>query len=58
MEIELQSPGYNIRKLFGFFDGEARFTYWEAPDNLQAEQFQKASSNKLSKSSKKKKERE
>ena len=55
MEIELQSLGYNIRKLFRFFDGEARFTAWEAPDNLQNEQFKKPSSNKLSKSSKKKK---
>ena len=41
--------GYNIRKLFKFYSGEAKFNYWKAPDNIQAETFKKPSSKRLSK---------
>lgn len=48
-EFMLVCLGYNIRKLFKFYSGEAKFNYWKAPDNIQAETFKKPSSKRLSK---------
>ena len=39
--------GYNIRKLFRYLDGKARFNYWVAPDNLKAETKRKPSAKRL-----------
>ena len=48
-EFMLVCLGYNIRKLFKFYSGEAKFNYWKAPDNIKAETFKKPSSKRLSK---------
>lgn len=47
-EFMLTFLGYNIRKLFRYFEGKARFSYWTAPDNLQTEQKRKPSARRLS----------
>lgn len=39
--------GYNIRKLFRYFSGKAKFNYWVAPDNLKAELKRKPSAKRL-----------
>lgn len=39
--------GYNIRKLFRYFSGKAKFNYWLAPDNLKAELKRKPSAKRL-----------
>ena len=39
--------GYNIRKLFRYFSGKAKFNYWVAPDNLNAELKRKPSAKRL-----------
>ena len=39
--------GYNIRKLFRYFSGKAKFNYWIAPDNLKAELKRKPSAKRL-----------
>lgn len=48
-EFMLVCLGYNVRKLFKYFNGEAKFNYWKAPDNIQAETFKKPSAKRLSK---------
>ena len=48
-EFMLVCLGYNIRKLFRYFDGKAKFDYWKAPANLIPETFKKPSAKKLSK---------
>ena len=48
-EFMLVCLGYNVRKLFKFYSGEAKFNYWKAPDNIQAEAFKKPSAKRLSK---------
>lgn len=50
-EFMLVCLGYNIRKLFKFFDGKLKFDYWIAPDNIKAETFKKPSAKRLSKKS-------
>lgn len=45
--------GYNIRKLFRFYSGNAKFDYWKAHTNLQTETFKKASAKRLSNKAKK-----
>ena len=56
-EFILTFLGYNIRKLFRFFEGKARLDYWKAPENLKPEIKKKPSAKRLSKkaSGKKKK---
>lgn len=54
-EFVLTFIGYNIRKLFRFFEGKAKFNYWIAPDNLQPEKKKKPSAKRLSKKVSKKK---
>ena len=48
-EFMLVCLGYNVRKLFKFYSGEAKFNYWKAPDNIKAEAFKKPSAKRLSK---------
>lgn len=52
-EFMLVCLGYNIRKLFKFYSGNAKFDYWKVPTNLQAETFKKASAKRLSNKAKK-----
>lgn len=39
--------GYNLRKLFHYFEGTLKTDYWHAPDNLKVEKFKKPSAKKL-----------
>ena len=48
-EFMLVCLGYNIRKLFRYYSGEAKFNYWVAPDGLKPEIFKKPSAKRLSK---------
>lgn len=56
LEFMLVSLGYNIRKLFKYFDGNAKFNYWRAPNDLQSKAFKKPSAKRLSNKALKKKE--
>ena len=47
-EYMLTFMGYNIRKLFRFFNGKLKMTYWTAPKDLKPEQFNKPSAKRLS----------
>lgn len=47
-EIILTLLGFNIRKLFRYFQGKAKFNYWVAPSNLKAEEKKKPSAKRLS----------
>ena len=46
-EFLLISLGYNIRKLFKYFDNNNCFKYWIAPTNLIEEKFKKPSYKRL-----------
>lgn len=46
-EFMLVCLGYNIRKLFKFYSGKAKFEYWKAPEGLQTETFKKPSAKRL-----------
>ena len=48
-EFMLVCLGYNIRKLFRYYSGEAKYNYWVAPDGLKPETFTKPSAKRLSK---------
>lgn len=48
-EFMLVCLGYNIRKLFKHFDGNGKFDYWKAPDDIKPEMFKKPSAKRLSK---------
>lgn len=48
-EFMLTYLGYNIRKLFRYLEGKAKFTYWVAPPNLKPEKKRKPSAKILSK---------
>lgn len=56
-EIMLICLGYNIRKLFRYFEGKAKFNYWVAPENLKPEIFKKPNAKRLSKKAQKKTEK-
>lgn len=47
-EFMLTFLGYNIRKLFKYFEGKARFNYWIAPADLKPEVKKKPSAKRLS----------
>ena len=47
-EFMLVCLGYNIRKLFRFYSGKAKFDYWKAPIDLEPESFKKPSAKRLS----------
>lgn len=53
-EIMLICLGYNIKKLFRYFEGKAKFNYWIVPDNIMPESFKKPSAKRLSKKAQKK----
>lgn len=55
LEFMLVSLGYNIRKLFKYFDGNAKFNYWRVPNDLQSKAFKKPSAKRLSNKALKKK---
>lgn len=46
-EFMLVCLGYNIRKLFRFYSGKAKFDYWKAPIDLEPESFKKPSAKRL-----------
>ena len=48
-EFMLVCLGYNIRKLFKYYSGQAKFEYWKAPVGLESEKFKKTSAKILSK---------
>ena len=54
-ELMLTFLGYNIRKLFRFFEGKAKFNYWIAPTDLKSEEKKKPSAKRLSNRANKKK---
>ena len=54
-ELMLTFLGYNLRKLFKYFDGKAKFNYWIAPSNLKTENVKKPSAKRLSNRTNKKK---
>lgn len=56
-EFMLVCLGYNIRKLFKHFDGNAKFDYWKAPDDIKPEIFKKPSAKRLSKKASKVKQK-
>lgn len=56
-EFMLTFLGYNIRKLFRFFEKKAKLDYWIAPDNLKPETKKKPSAKRLSKRASKKKKK-
>ena len=56
-EFILTYLGYNIHKLFRFFEGKARLDYWKAPEDLKPEVKKKPSAKRLSKKASKKKEK-
>ena len=37
LEFMLVCLGYNIRKLFKYYDGNAKFDYWKVPENITPE---------------------
>ena len=49
LEFMLVCLGYNIRKLFKYYDGNAKFDYWKVPKNITPEKFKKPSVKRLSK---------
>lgn len=54
-EYMLTFLGYNIRKLFRFYDGKLKKDFWKAPENIQPEQFKKPSARRLTNKVNKKK---
>jgi hypothetical protein len=49
--------GYNIRKLFRYFSGTEKSTYWQAPADLKSETFKKPSAKRLTNKATKKKKK-
>ena len=47
MEYMLTFLGYNIRKLYRFFDNNLKTDYWKAPEHLLSEQRKKPSAKRL-----------
>ena len=56
-EYMLTFLGYNIRKLFRYFNGTESSSYWQAPSDLEPERFKKPSAKRLSKKATKKKKK-
>lgn len=56
-EYMLTFLGYNIRKLFRYFNGTEKTAYWKAPADLEAETFRKPSAKRLAKKAAKKKKK-
>lgn len=49
-EYMLTFLGFNIRKLFKFYSGNLKTTYWKAPPEMQPETFKKPSAKRLANS--------
>ena len=47
-EFMLTVLGYDIRKLFRYFDGKWKSGYWQAPKDIKPEKFKKPSAKRLS----------
>ena len=47
LEILLTCLGYNIRKLFKFYNGNGKFNYWIAPKDIKPEEKKKPSPKRL-----------
>ena len=56
-EYMLTFMGYNLRKLFRYFNGTQKSVYWKAPADLEAETFKKPSVKRLVNKAKKKKKK-
>ena len=56
-EFMLTYLGYNIRKLFRYFEGRSKLMYWKAPEDLKPEVKKKPSARRLSRKVAKKKEK-
>ncbi|MCR5794986.1 MAG: transposase, partial [Solobacterium sp.] len=56
-EYMLSFLGYNLRKLFRYFDGNLKTEYWTAPPGLEPEKFKKPSAKRLSNRAEKKKKK-
>jgi len=56
-EYMLTFLGYNIRKLFRYFSGTEKSTYWQAPADLKSETFKKPSAKRLTNKATKKKKK-
>jgi transposase len=56
-EYMLTFLGYNVRKLFRYFNENLKTTYWKAPEDLQPETFKKPSAKRLSNKMEKKKKK-
>ena len=46
-EMMLSCLGYNLRKYMRFLDGNAKFTYWKAPEGTTKGEFKKPSAKRL-----------
>ena len=46
--------GFNIKKLFKYFNNESQPKYWKAPKNIEPEKFKNPSAKKLSNKASKK----
>lgn len=46
-EFMLVCLGYNLKKLFKYYNGKGKFEYWKAPLNLQSERMKKPSAKRL-----------
>lgn len=47
-EFMLMVLGYNIRKLFRYYNGKLKLKYWKAPGDIEPEKFKKPSAKRLS----------
>lgn len=47
-EFMLMVLGYNIRKLFQYYNGKLKLKYWKAPEDIEPEKFKKPSAKRLS----------
>lgn len=54
-EFMLICLGYNIRKLFRYFEGNLKASHWKAPLNIEPEKFKNPSAKRLSNKTKKNK---
>lgn len=54
-EFMLVCLGFNIKKLFKYFNNESQPKYWKAPKNIEPEKFKKPSAKRLSNKASKKK---
>lgn len=46
-EMMLTCMGYNLRKYMRFLDGNAKFTFWKAPEGTTKGEFKKPSAKRL-----------